>query len=162
MMSSNDDETSMRRALEAGCDQYLTKPFTREAVLSLLHELDSGSRAAGQARAPLPPRPPAAEQPPLQADPLVRVDADLRAQVPAFLASRVEMLDAMVAALAAGDRAELHRIAHRAAGGLALFGFEWAACQSRRISAQAASAGPGGLQQEIDRLRRHLATVVVE
>ena len=48
MMSSNDDETSMRRALEAGCDQYLTKPFTREAVLSLLHELDSGGRAAGQ------------------------------------------------------------------------------------------------------------------
>jgi len=161
MMSSNDDEASMRRALEAGCDQYLTKPFTREAVLSLLHEHDSGSRAAGQVRAPLPPRPAAAGQPPLPGDSSVRVDAELRAEVPVFLASRMAMLDAMVAALAAADRAELHRIAHRAAGGLALFGFEWAAWQCRWISAQAATADPGELQQEIDRLRQHLATVAV-
>ena len=161
MMSSNDDEISMRRAQQAGCDQYLTKPFTREAVLSLLHELDSGSRAVGQPPALPKPRPAAAEQPPVDGARPVRVEADLRSEVPAFLASRVEMLDAMAAALAAGNREELHRVAHRAAGGLSLFGFEWAAWQSRRISVHAGSGDTRELQQEIDRLRQHLATVPV-
>ena len=31
----------MRRGLEAGSDRYLTKPFTREALLALLQELDA-------------------------------------------------------------------------------------------------------------------------
>jgi hypothetical protein len=53
-------------------------------------------------------------------------------------------------------------VAHRAAGGLALFGFEWAAWQSRGISARAAGGDPAALGADIERLRRHLDEVRVQ
>ena len=42
MFSSNDDPVSIRRGLAAGSDLYLTKPFTREALLAMMRELDTG------------------------------------------------------------------------------------------------------------------------
>jgi HPt (histidine-containing phosphotransfer) domain-containing protein len=67
----------------------------------------------------------------------------------------------MAQALAAGDRTQLRTVAHRAAGGLALFGFQWAAWQSRRISARAQEGGVQALQDDIARLREHLRSVLV-
>jgi HPt (histidine-containing phosphotransfer) domain-containing protein len=96
------------------------------------------------------------------ADAPVRVDAELRQEVPSFLDSRRQLVEAMDAALAAGDRRQLRTVAHRAAGGLALFGFEWAAWQSRGISTRAAHGDAGALRQDIESLRRHLREVQVE
>lgn len=160
MMSSNDDAASVRRALDAGCDRYLAKPFTREALLALLQDLAGGARAPVQV--PLELEPPAgAATPPAPPEGPVQVAPELHAEVPAFLASRRQMVAEMGAALARGDRAQLRALAHRAAGGLALFGFHWAAWQSRGISEGARDAELGALRAAIEALHEHLAGVQV-
>jgi PAS domain S-box-containing protein len=159
MMSSSDDAASIRRGLAAGSTRFLTKPFTREALLALLHELDVGG-ASVPAQAP-PERQPEPNDAPVPAHAPVQVDAELLQEVPAFLDSRRRMVEAMVKALAAGDRALLHTVAHRAAGGLALFGFQWAAWRSRAISARAAGADAQSLRDDIEALREHLQAVQV-
>jgi PAS domain S-box-containing protein len=163
MMSSNDDPLSIRRGLEAGSNRYLTKPFTREALLALLHEL-AISEEVVSSPAPLESDAPrlASTVAPVAPDAPVRVDRELLQEVPAFLDSRRRMVDSMAGALAAGDRTQLRSVAHRAAGGLALFGFQWAAWQSRAISSHAAAGEAQALQAQIERLRRHLDEVQVE
>jgi CheY-like chemotaxis protein len=162
MMSSNDDAVSIRRGLAAGSNRFLTKPFTREALLALLYDLDTGG-------APLPTQAPldfdaarpASHEAPVAPDAGVHVDPELLPEVPAFLDSRRALVETMAQALAAGDRTQLRTVAHRAAGGLALFGFQWAAWQSRRISARAQEGGVQALQDDIARLREHLRSVMV-
>jgi CheY-like chemotaxis protein/HPt (histidine-containing phosphotransfer) domain-containing protein len=163
MMSSNDDPASIRRGLQAGSNRYLTKPFTREALLALLYEL-AGSDATISEPAPLETDAarPMPQPAPAAPDAAVRVDPELRPEVPAFLDSRRRMVRTMAEALAAGDREQLRTVAHRAAGGLALFGFQWAAWQSRAISAGAAHRDAQALREEVERLRRHLDEVRVE
>jgi PAS domain S-box-containing protein len=163
MMSSNDDAASIRSGLEAGSNRYLTKPFTREALLALLHELTTGPEVISSP-APLAddsPRRTSAE-PPVRPDAAVRVDGQLLPEVPAFLDSRRRMVEGMDSALQAGDRTQLRALAHRAAGGLALFGFQWAAWQSRGISARAAEGDAQALRADIAHLRKHLDEVRVE
>jgi signal transduction histidine kinase/CheY-like chemotaxis protein/HPt (histidine-containing phosphotransfer) domain-containing protein len=162
MMSSNDDPISIRRGLEAGSNRFLTKPFTRETLLATFQELEGGG-ARVPVQVPLAleePRP--AHQEPVAQDAPVTVDRELLAEIPAFLDSRRAMVDAMAAALDSGNRAQLRALAHRAAGGLALFGFQWAAWQGRRISARAAEGDAQSLQEDIARLRRHLQEVEVQ
>jgi PAS domain S-box-containing protein len=161
MMSSNDDAFSIRRGLAAGSNRFLTKPFTRETLLATFQELDAGGGLV-PTQVPLdlqaPPSAPPAEP---AAAAKVRVDAQLLREIPAFLESRRRMVEVMADALAEGDRKQLHAVAHRAAGGLALFGFHWAAWQSRRISARAAEGDAPSLWEEIERLRQHLHSVEV-
>jgi CheY-like chemotaxis protein len=162
MMSSNDDPVSIRRGLAAGSNRYLTKPFTRESLLAAIQALDDGTDGS-PAQAPLqldePARP---ESAPAPLEGVVRVDAELLAEVPAFLESRRKMVAAMAAALQSSDREQVRTIAHRAAGGLALFGFQWAAWQSRHISLQAADGDAEELGAEIERLAAYLRDVQVE
>ena len=163
MMSSNDDPVSIRRGLAAGSNRYLTKPFTREALLHVIRELDAGAPPVPM-QVPLELEEPArapADAPDLPDAP-VKVDGELLQEVPAFLESRRRMVAAMGEALAAGKRGELRAVAHRAAGGLALFGFHWAAWQSRRISLQAAEGLAEELRQDISRLHDHLRDVQVQ
>ena len=161
MMSSNDDAASMRRGLEAGSNRYLTKPFSRESLLAVLHALDTGSEAPVQVPLELEPAR-SMQEPPVPADAPVRVDPELRPEVPAFLDSRRQMVEVMAAALASGNRTTLRTVAHRAAGGLALFGFQWAAWQSRQVSAGAAEGDEAALREGIERLREHLRQVQVQ
>ena len=162
MMSSNDDGESIRRGLLAGSNRYLAKPFTRETLLATLHDLLSGG-AALPMQVPLDLGDPGerVRHAPVPADAAVRVDAELLPEVPAFLESRRGMVEGMAAALADEDRQQLRAVAHRAAGGLALFGFHWAAWQARRISSRAADADAAELRRDIDTLRAHLRAVQV-
>lgn len=163
MMSSNDDDASIQRGLAAGSDRYLAKPFTREALLALFLERDTGgARLPTQVPLALEPAAPAVREAAVRVDALVSVDPELRREVPAFLNSRRQMVEAMAEALATGDRTQLRAVAHRAAGGLALFGFRWAAWQSREIAARAAQGDAHALRSDIERLRQHLRTVQVE
>ncbi|MBI2770193.1 MAG: response regulator [Burkholderiales bacterium] len=155
MLSSNDDAHSVRRGMEAGVNRYMTKPVTREALLTVLHELDGSAPGPATTQGST-----AAHDPPAPQD-TVRVDADVAAQVPAFLDSRRAMVDAMAQALAAGDREQLRGLAHRAGGGLALYGFRWAASQSRKIELQAQAGEARLLGQDIALLHEHLQTVRV-
>jgi HPt (histidine-containing phosphotransfer) domain-containing protein len=159
MMSSNDDPASIARGLAAGSNHFLTKPFTRESLLAVLHALEHGGVAA-------PPQAPAARNTtaaaPLSPEAPVHVDPELLQEVPAFLDSRRRMAETMASALDDGDREQLRVLAHRGAGGLALFGFEWAAWQSRGISARATEGSEDALREDIAGLRRHLRQVQVE
>jgi PAS domain S-box-containing protein len=148
-ISSNDDSATIERALAAGCDQYLVKPAPRETLLRLL----AGASAPAAAAAAGAPEPAPSDE--------VRVDADLRARMPEFLASRRAVLDQMPQALASGDRVLFRRLAHRLAGSFALYGFRWAALQCKELEADAERGEAKELAERAAAVRGHLDTVVI-
>ncbi len=100
-----------------------------------------------------PPSPPPAG--------VVEVAADLKERLPGFLASRHEALAELKAAMAAGERELVVRIAHRIAGSFALYGFKDAARACQRIEAEGASAPLHRLEMWLDKLGQHLRKVQV-
>jgi PAS domain S-box-containing protein len=148
-ISSNDEEPVVQRALAAGCDQYVVKPAPRQALWRIL-----GGAAGDEPAAPAPI--------PASASDAVIVDEDLRAKLPEFLRSRRELLEQMLAALAAGDRPLFKRSAHRLAGSFALFGFAWAAARCREIESDALDGYPNDLETRVAAVRAHLAGVAIE
>lgn len=139
--SSNDDDRSIRRALAAGCDHYLTKPAPRETLWRIL----SG--------APVVQKKAEAKAGPSDA---IEVDVALRPTLPAFFLSRRETLGAIEGLLAAHDRAGLRRLAHKLAGSFSLYGFKWAAAQCRLIERASPDADPADLAARIEAVRAHL------
>ncbi len=129
MLSSHDDEATRQRARDAGCDLYLSKPVSRDVLLRTL------AWAAGPHAQPFEPAPVQAAE-----GPDVTLDPDLLDKLPAFLASRRELLASLHEANASGDAATARRHAHRLAGSFSLYGFHWAARQCRRIEHDALPA----------------------
>jgi len=148
--SSNDDEVSIRRALAAGCDHYLTKPAGRETLRRILAGEPQASVAADKAAAAAGPSDP------------VEVDADLRPTLPAFFLSRREALDEIGAALARGDRLAARRLAHKLAGSFSLYGFKWAAAECRALERSVAAGTPQALVARLDAVKKHLDTARLE
>ena len=148
-ISSNDEDAIIRRALAAGCDQYLVKPASREILWQILAgaTVPLASGGAGPADA--------------QASDDVTLDPDLERTLHDFLASRREALDEMPRALQAGDRATFKRLAHRLAGSFALYGFRWAASESKAIEREAADGDAAALATRTAALREHLDAVKV-
>jgi PAS domain S-box-containing protein len=142
LLSSHDDAQTANRALEAGCDLFLTKPIAKEA---LLRTVLWASNAAGGGQ------PSDAFDLEDQGAP-VTIDPELRDRLPGFLSTRRELL----ATMAASDAEQVRRLAHRMAGSFGLYGFEWAAERCREIEMQAGQLAADALQQRIDALRRHL------
>ncbi len=132
-LSSHDDDETRARCLAQGFDFYLTKPVTRELLHETMARL-SGRKAATPAAA----------------------DDDLKALLPGFIASRRELAAQMHASLAAGDRDEVRRAAHKLAGSFALYGFDWAAEHCRSLERDAHSGEAPGLGAMIVALRDHL------
>ena len=153
MMSSNDDEASVRRGLDAGADHYLPKPVARDILLGMLSALLPAAPPPGA------PRPAGPDGP---APGTVLVDAALLEETPPFLDSRRELLAAMRRALGGRDRAGLRTLAHQCGGGFAAWGFHWAAALCLRLEQGAGQAGDAALAQELDALGSHLAQVRVE
>ena len=140
--SSNDDEASIRRALAAGCDHYLTKPVPRETLRKLL----LGSPVPLEKKY---------EKEPAFSDP-VEIDVDLRPTLAAFFVSRREALDKLDSSLAQGQRAAAKRLAHKLSGSFSLYGFKWASAQCRLIHEAALSGDAAELAGIVALLRRHL------
>lgn len=153
MLSSNDDEASIRRGHEAGIDHYLVKPVTKEELLGTLGGL-LGKSSPGEAGSAAGPAMGGARE-----DDAVTVEAGLAAEVPAFLDSRRQLAREMAEALRRGDREAVGVLAHRAGGGLSLFGFAWAAAQCRRIEEGAAGDADAVLEEAVRALAGHLANV---
>jgi CheY-like chemotaxis protein len=135
-MSSHDDPAMPARSLEAGFDRFVAKPVSPEALQRAIAEL---SRA---------------KEP-------VLVDADLADALPGFLASRREMVAELSQALAAGSAEPARALAHKLAGSLALYGFQWAAEQSKMIEKRAREGRLEGLAGEVAALSRYLEGVRV-
>jgi CheY-like chemotaxis protein len=149
-ISSNDEDATVRRALDAGCDHYLVKPASRQLLWGIL----AGAKVplvSGRMQAPAEAR----------AADAVLLDPDLEAALPAFLASRREAIGEMRCALAAGDREGLRKLAHRLAGSFALYGFQWAAAQSRSLERDAPSDDAADLAARVEALGSHLDSVRV-
>jgi two-component system response regulator BaeR len=64
-------------------------------------------------------------------------------------------------ALAAGDRVGLRRLAHKAAGGFAMYGFGWAAAQCRAIERDALPGDAADLGSRIAAVRSYLGGVQI-
>jgi PAS domain S-box-containing protein len=150
-VSSNDEAAIVRRALAAGCDQYLVKPAPRETLLRLL---------AGESAPAVPDAPPDSHPNPSADDP-VEVDADLEPTLPAFLASRRQGLEDMGGALAAGDRAAFKRLAHKLAGSFNLYGFRWAALQCRALERASPAGDTAELARGAEAVRAYLDSVKI-
>jgi DNA-binding response OmpR family regulator/HPt (histidine-containing phosphotransfer) domain-containing protein len=105
--------------------------------------------------APPAPAPRAAAQ-------AAKVPIELKARLPAFLASRREGIAEMQQALEANRRDDLRRTAHRLAGSFALYGFSAAARSCQRIESTADRGVNEQLQAALARLRQHLATVDIQ
>jgi CheY-like chemotaxis protein/HPt (histidine-containing phosphotransfer) domain-containing protein len=145
--SSNDDEASIRRALAAGCDHYVTKPAPRETLWKLL----AGGTVSPEKKS---------EKAPAFSDP-VEVDVDLRPTLAAFFVSRRKALEEIDTSLARGQRAGAKRLAHKLAGSFSLYGFKWASAQCRLIEQTAERGDRDELTERIMFVRQHLDSAQV-
>lgn len=114
--SARDDEATRHECSEAGFDQFLVKPATREELLAVL-----------QGQQP--------NQPPRRA--MVRPPDDVMELMPEFIASRRRWLRRLVRYADQDRREDLRRTAHMLSGSLAMYGFEVAGALSREIELQA-------------------------
>jgi len=154
-LSSHDDARTQADAEDAGCDLYVTKPITKEALLDIVRRFvqpDAGDTE------PAPPAAPLVAPPPTDA---VCVDADLRDIVPSFLASRRTLLAALAEAAERGDSLQVRQQAHLLAGSFALYGFHWAAEQCRRIVRDGAQLDSPSVHESIAALRQHVDGVAI-
>ncbi len=149
--SSFDDDGMRRLCRKAGFDAYLSKPAPRERIHEILHAVAEGRPLTEPAAA-------AAAGPAGPGDPVV-VDPDLEPAMPRFLQTRRALLDEMRAALGAGEREQARRLAHKLAGSFALYGFEWAAAESRSLQHAAANGDLADLGRRCEALRSHLEGV---
>jgi CheY-like chemotaxis protein len=153
-ISSNDEEAIVQRALAAGCDHYLVKPPPRDVLWRILAGAGSSSTndfsiEGDERKAPLN-----------EADAIL-LDPDLADTVAGFLDSRRQLLDEMPRTLAKGDRAGFKRLAHKLAGGFALYGFGWADSQCRAIEHDALEGEAADLGHRAAAVRAHLGSVEI-
>ncbi|MDB5943603.1 MAG: hypothetical protein JWQ13_3169 [Ramlibacter sp.] len=145
MLSGNDDQASAAAALQAGADRFLVKPASRERLLSTLSELADVL--------------PGVHGPGGVADEIVVVEPAWIDIFPDFVNSQRDSVEAMARALAAGDREDVQFLAHRASGGLATMGLDWAARQCRILEREALEGPLQDLDRRILGLRQHLKNV---
>jgi CheY-like chemotaxis protein len=135
-MSSHDDKSVRARSLEAGFDGYLTKPVSSDALRRALSECSVSQE-------------------------MILVDPDLKDALPGFLESRRAMAGELAQAIAESDAERIRALAHKLAGSLMLYGFDWAAERSKMIGRRAGENALAGLAAEAAELRRHLDGVQV-
>lgn len=135
-MSSHDDAGIRARSLEAGFDRCIAKPVSPD---ELRRALSGFSFPNG----------------------IIPVDPDLKDALPGFLESRRSMADELAQAIAEGDAGRARALAHKLAGSLMLYGFHWAAKQSKMIERRAGENVLAGLASEAAALCRHLDGVQV-
>ena len=97
-LSSHDDPETKILALKSGCDQYFTKPVSRQTVVDVV----LGAAVA-------------------DAVALAAIDPDVLALLPAFLSKQQEEIAHLETAIAAGDAEAVRRIAHRMRGSAAMY-----------------------------------------
>ena len=125
---------SAAAASRPGFDAYLSKPAPRERIHEILHAVAEGRRAPASRRCRSGSDASGPEDP-------VDVDPDLLGALPRFVETRAALVEELHAALLAGERETVRRLAHKLAGSLALYRFAWAADESRAIQRAAADGG---------------------
>jgi CheY-like chemotaxis protein len=126
-VTSHSDENTRRAAVASGFDRFISKPATRKKLAEALGSL--GLAGSSQLTA----MPAGISDGGDQNATDVAVDAAMEDLIPEFIESRRKLLLAMLHANESGEGDEVRRIAHQLAGSFALYGFEWASAQARRI-----------------------------
>jgi PAS domain S-box-containing protein len=155
--SAHDDTATRAACMAEGFDLYLSKPATQQEIY---HSL-AGQRSPGAATTSAAAQPgavPAAVV--VAAAPAwVVVDDDLMADIEGFLHSRRALVQEALSAIAAGEREPARRAAHKLAGSLAMYGFDWAASQASAIENAASAASLAMLASTAQALLQHLTDV---
>jgi len=132
-LSSHDDPAIRKRALQSGCDQYLTKPVTRTAI----SELVRGSKGA------------------------IVLDEDMRHLVPSFLEKRIEEIAEVRNSIALGDGEAVRRAGHRMRGSFGLYGFHDAAAICGEVEELAQANQLAEARRRLSALSAHLDQIDV-
>ena len=166
-LSSHDDEETVHRCLEAGCNLYLRKPVSKEELRRTLagvaqtdetsRNLPSSTRDDGESSSTRIERGNG-----ITADHPIVLDEDLRDSLPSFIKSRLEAIAGMLKAVEDGDRDCLRKLAHRLAGSFTLYGFEWAGAHCRMIEVEAATLSAETIETHLLKLKRHLEDVRID
>jgi CheY-like chemotaxis protein/HPt (histidine-containing phosphotransfer) domain-containing protein len=147
-----------QKCLAAGCDEYLTKPVDRAALLSALAQ-----RLSGPATAP-------AEGPPALATPgsdspcgiesAYADDPDMVEVIDGFVAALPERIGALLDSFAGGDYETLERLAHQLKGAGGSYGYPLLTQQARKLeqAARALDAQASGLV--LDELRASVRAII--
>ena len=165
-----------QRCLEAGMDDYLTKPMRRDALLTLLDrwvapaEVGAVPVASGAvayaATAPVPAAAAPGTAEPSADDFAIEQGAIdsilaypggeriLRASVNAYTTSAPQQVKALRAAMAAGDRTEVRRVAHTLKSSSALLGARALAGVLREVEVQALDLAPQDLERLVTTAER--------
>lgn len=143
--SSSDDPESQARHLGLGFDSCLSKPSSRQAVLALFATVSDDGVLTQAVDASL----------------RVVVDDDLFEEIPGFLESRLLLLGDLRKALEGKNREATRKLAHKLAGSLGMFGFEWASQCCKEIENEAMTGELQVLRTKAEAVAQHLGTVEV-
>jgi CheY-like chemotaxis protein len=162
-MTAHALEEDRKKCLEAGMDDYVSKPVTSERLLNALGKITVG--AVELIRPEIPPATETLSERKL----LEMVGGDrelLRDLCGLFLQQVPELMDAIVSSISGGDLKTLERSAHKLKGSLKTFGAEKAALHASRLedvgrSGDLSRAEPmlGSLHDELARLRPLLEAI---
>jgi PAS domain S-box-containing protein len=112
-LTANGMLDAQRESLEAGCDDYLTKPIKMEQLLHAIHQY------AASESSPIPER-----RPPDSSPAQNSLDSTMEMLIPKFFQKREQDVAALETALSGGNFDQIRTIGHRIKGLAGSYGFD--------------------------------------
>ncbi len=129
---------------DAGCDGYLTKPVTRQALMGAILDWTAGKTDCG------------ARSSEVESDPCsgqVEIDKDLEDIIPMFMENKAEQIRELEHCITTKDLEGVRRTAHKLKGGFNMYGISLLGT----ICADLEQAAVRGEKEQIPRLGREVA-----